>query len=78
MKHYTVVFTEAAEADLERIKRYIEKRFGQAGALRFTRTIIKDCLDLSNAPMRGTARPGLGKNFRRIGAANGRFHYSLR
>jgi toxin ParE1/3/4 len=64
---WTVVITNAAEADLTSIYDYIADRAGADVAFRFTQRIEDYCLGFADVPERGTRRDDLRPGLRTIG-----------
>ncbi len=64
---WTVVFSDAAVADLVAIYDYIAEHGGHEVALRFIERIETYCLGLSTLPERGTRRDDLRPGLRTVG-----------
>lgn len=64
---WSIVFSDAAEADLFAIYDYIAERSGPAIALRFVERIEDYCLGFSTMPERGTRRADLRPGLRTVG-----------
>jgi toxin ParE1/3/4 len=64
---HAVIITDAAEADLLAIYRYIAKRAGASVALRFVERIESYCRGFENIPERGTRRDDLRPGLRTVG-----------
>lgn len=64
---WTVVFSEAAEDDLNAIYDYIAERAGADIALRFVGRIEEYCRGFATVPKRGTRRDDLRPGLRTVG-----------
>jgi plasmid stabilization system protein ParE len=67
LKAYTVIITEAAEADLRAIHDYIAARGGAGIAFGFIERIESYCLGFAHTPERGTRRDDLRPGLRTVG-----------
>ena len=67
MKAYSVIISDAAEADLRAIYDYIAARAGGEIAFRFVERIEHYCLSFADAPERGTQREDLRPGLRTVG-----------
>jgi plasmid stabilization system protein ParE len=72
VKRYRVVFSEIAEQELDDLADFITQTSGALRANRFIETIVVDSFSLATLPHRGSLRPKLGKNVRKIGVAKNR------
>jgi toxin ParE1/3/4 len=64
---YTVVFSSAAQSQLEELEDYLALRFYPGNAERYVERIATACISLGLAPHRGTQREDLGTGVRMIG-----------
>jgi plasmid stabilization system protein ParE len=67
LKTYTVIITDAAEADLRATYDYIAARGGAEIAFGFVERIEGYCLGFAHAPERGTRRDDLRPGLRTVG-----------
>ena len=67
MKAYSVIISDAAEADLRAIYDYIAARAGREIAFRFVERIEHYCLGFADAPERETQRDDLRPGLRTVG-----------
>jgi toxin ParE1/3/4 len=67
MKHYTVIFSDRAEANFQSIFRYIAKKSSARIAAGYLRGIRDECMTLSMLPNRGTQHPHLREDVRTTG-----------
>jgi len=67
LKTYSVIISDAAEADLFAIYEYISERDGAGIAFQFVRRIEDYCFGFATAPERGTKRDDLRPGLRTVG-----------